>query len=84
MHLVPDMKAPDGVHPAVFNKNYSVRIGAQTYELGTLSMQVAGAQVNPAKPPVAHDDHLDLEMVPGDDDAMTIRMVAGTSAVGSL
>jgi hypothetical protein len=84
MHLIPGMQAPDGVHPAVFNKNYSVRVGAQTYELGTLSMQVAAAQVNPAKPPVVHDDHLDLEMVPGDDDAMTIRMVTGTSAVGSL
>jgi hypothetical protein len=80
MHLIPGMQAPSGVHPAVFNKNYSVRVGTQTYELGTLSMQVAAAQVNPAKPPVVHDDHLDLEMIPGDDDAMTIRMITGTSA----
>ena len=84
MHLIPGIQSPDGVHPAVFNKNYSVRVGARVYELGTLNMQVAAARVNPAKQPVVHDDHLDVQMVPGDDDTMTIRMVTGASSVGSL
>lgn len=84
MHLLPGMQPPDEVHPAVFPKDYSVRIGAQTYELGILNMQVAGARVNPAKPPVVHDDHLDVQMVPGDDDTMAIRMVTGASAVSGL
>ena len=42
MHLLPGMQPADEVHPAVFPKDYSVRIGAQTYELGILNMQVAG------------------------------------------
>ena len=83
MHLIPRVEPPAEVHRAVVSNYYAVRIGAKTYQLGIVNMEVATARVNPAKPPVAHDDHFDIQLVPGDDDTMTLRLVSGASAVGS-
>ena len=83
MCLIPGMEPPAEVHRAILSRDYDIRIGPKTYHLGIVSMEAASARVNPAKAPVAHDDHLDIQLVPGDDDKMTLRLVSGASAVGS-
>ena len=49
MHLLPGMELPDEVRQAVFSNYYSVRVGAKTYQLGIVTMQVATARVDPAQ-----------------------------------
>jgi hypothetical protein len=83
LHLNPGQQPPTEVQQGVlFGNSYSTRIGDKVYDLGTVIMQVASAQVDPDRPPVAHDEHVDVRFVPADNDAMMIRMASGTSLSG--
>ncbi len=84
LHLHPGQQPPSGLQQGmfVFSNSYSTEIGDKTYQLGTATMQVASIQVDPTRPPMVHDDHIDVRFIPGDDDTMTLRMASGASAIG--
>jgi len=83
VHLNPGQEPPAEVQQGIFSNYYSVRVGAKSYQLGIVTMQVATIRVDAAQPPVAHGDHMDMRFVPGDDDTMTIRLAGSASAIGS-
>lgn len=85
MHLSPDVELPVELDQsaAMFSAEYGVRIGAKTYPLGIVNAQVATIQVNPAVPPVVHEDHLDVEVIPGEDSTATMRLISSASVLGS-
>jgi hypothetical protein len=84
LHLNPGQEPPTEVQRGrLFGNSYSTRIGEKVYDLGTVVMQVASVRVDPNRPPVDHDDHVDVHFVPADDDSMTLRMASGTALGGS-
>jgi hypothetical protein len=84
LHLHPGQQPPSGVQQGFFffNKGYSTQVGDKTYELGIVTMQVASIQVDATSPPMVHDDHIDVRLIPGGDDTMMLRMPSATAAIG--
>lgn len=85
MHLSPGVEPPIELDqaPAMFSAEYGVRIGPKTYRLGIVNAQAATIQINSAVPPVVHEDHFDVEVIPRDDRTATMHLASGASAVGS-
>lgn len=82
VHLHPGIEPAAENGQVMLSSYYSVRIGPKTYQLGIVNTNIASARVNPSVPAVIHDDHLDVQLIPGDDNAIMIRMVSGGSLVG--
>lgn len=64
---------PPGPLQGAFVADYSVRIANSVYPVGSVTMHVATLRQDETRPPVAHDDHVDVWVVPNGDDASTIR-----------
>jgi transcriptional regulator with XRE-family HTH domain len=82
VHLNPGQDTPSEPLQAIFNSDYLTRIGTRTYQLGTVAAQVASMHVDETRPPVPHEDHLDVRIVPGHDDTVTIRLTSGALPIG--
>jgi transcriptional regulator with XRE-family HTH domain len=82
MHLNPGQDIPSDIPQAIFSNYYATRIGTRTYQIGIAAVQVASVQVDETRPTTAHEDHLDVRLVPSDDNTMTIRMASGPLAIG--
>ena len=82
MHLHSGVDLPSEPTQIVLSSYYQVRVGPKYYQLGIVNGQAAQAQVDPTFQPVVHDGHMDIRLIPGDNDAVTIRLIPGASVVG--
>jgi Zn-dependent peptidase ImmA (M78 family)/DNA-binding XRE family transcriptional regulator len=81
IHLHPNRVPPDQVGVGLFSQPFVVKIGEKTHSLGLLAMQVATIRVDDARPPVDHDDHKDIWVIPDDDDSATLRLASSAPGV---
>lgn len=82
VHLNPGQDAPSELLQGIFNTPYSIRIGARAYQLGTVAAHVKSMKVDETQSPKTHGDHLDVRVIPGDDDTVTIRLTSGALPIG--
>jgi hypothetical protein len=73
IHLAAGVDPPSGVQRASFLRPLAVRIEETSYELGMVVTDLATMHVDTTRPPKLHEDHSDIWIVPGPDNAVTMR-----------
>jgi hypothetical protein len=76
LHLHPAHTMPPVVQTGALTSPLTVRIGDKSYELGTMIVQMATIRVDESRSSMAHGDHSDVWLVPGDDNSAVMRLVS--------
>lgn len=76
LHLHSAHTMPPVVQTGALTSPLTVLIGDKSYELGTMIVQMATVRVDESRSPMAHGDHSDVWLVPGDDNSAVMRLVS--------